>query len=338
MKKINIALAAFGMSGKVFHAPLLSRHKGFFLSKIVERSKEEVKTIYPEVKSVKKFENLLEDKDVEMIVVNTPDDTHYQYASEAIKAGKHVILEKPFVRNVEDGEKLIVLARKYDRILSVFQNRRWDGDFLTVSNLIKNGCLGRLVEFESNYMRFRNFIQPDTWKENLPFGNGIIYNLGSHMIDQALCLFGMPDSLWADVDTLRDDGMIDDYYCIHLLYHRLKITLKASYLVREETPRYILHGTNGSFLKYGIDPQEELLKEGHDPYIPGWGKESESQWGILNTDIDDLHYKGKIETLPGNYAAFYDNIYEAVRNRASLFVKPEESLNTIRIINECMGK
>jgi predicted dehydrogenase len=336
MKKINVALSSFGMSGKVFHAPFLSRHPGFHLSKIVERSRNEVKFIYPEVESVRSFNDLLKDGSVELIVVNVPDEMHYEFVSEALKAGKHVIVEKPFVHKIEEGEKLIELARKKNLILTVFQNRRWDGDFLTVKKLIKSEKLGRLVEFESNYMRYRNYVQPNTWKETVPFGKGIIYNLGSHMIDQALSVFGMPKSVWADIDTLRDEGIIDDYYHIHFSYPRLKVTLKASYLAREETPRYTLHGTQGSFLKYGIDPQEELLKTGCNPYLPDWGKEPESQWGLLNTDIEGIHFKGKVETEAGNYAAFYDNVCEAIRRQAPLAVLPEESLAVIGIIQKCM--
>jgi predicted dehydrogenase len=331
-QKINTALASFGMSGKVFHAPVLSRHPGFELTKIVERSKNELAGIYPHIQSVRSFEDLLADDSIELIIVNTPDFTHYEYTSKALKAGKHVIVEKPFTQSVEDGNALIDSAKKQNRILSVFQNRRWDGDFLTVRKIIENGNLGRLVEFEANYMRFRNYIQADTWKESPELGSSITYNLGSHMIDQALTLFGMPQSVWADIDTLRDGGLIDDYYHIRLIYPSIKVSLKATYLAREETPRYILHGTEGSFLKYGIDPQEELLKKGGNPFEPDWGKEPESLWGILNTRINGLHFRGKIETEAGNYAAYYDNIYDAIRNDAPLSVTPQQSLDAIRVI------
>jgi predicted dehydrogenase len=192
------------------------------------------------------------------------------------------------------------------------------------------------VEFESNYMRYRNFIQPDTWKESVVQGIGLTYNLGSHMIDQALVLFGMPEAVWADVDSMRAGSEIDDYYHVKLIYPEIKVTLKASYLVREEGPRYTLHGTLGSFLKYGLDPQEELLKQGGDPSMPDWGKEPESQWGILNTELNGLHFRGKVETLAGNYAAYYDNIYDVIRNRAELEVTPEQALITLQIIEAAM--
>ena len=336
MNKIQVGLASFGMSGKVFHAPILTCHPGFRVCKIIERSKNEVNQIYPEIASVRSFDELLDDDSIELIVVNTPDHTHFEYARKALDAGKHVVVEKPFTRTVGQGEDLLNLADRKNRVLSVFQNRRWDGDFLTVRKLLENGWLGRLVEFESNYMRYRNYIQPDTWKESLAKGIGLTYNLGSHMIDQAITLFGMPDAVWADIDSMRAGSEIDDYYHIRLIYPEIKVALKASYLVREETPRYTLHGTNGSFLKYGIDPQEEMLKLGGNPSMPDWGKEPESQWGLLNAEINGLHIRGKMETVAGNYAAYYDNIYDVIRNRAELEVTPEQAINVIHLIEAAM--
>ena len=336
MNKIHVGLASYGMSGKVFHAPFLTRHPGFQLTKIVERSKNEVKEIYPDIDSVRSFDELLDDDNIELIVVNTPDLTHFEYAHNALEAGKHVIVEKPFTRTIEQGKTLIRLADRGKRVLSVFQNRRWDGDFLTVCKIVENNCLGRLVEFESNYMRYRNYIQPDTWKESAVQGIGLTYNLGSHMIDQAAALFGMPEAVWADIDSMRTGSEIDDYYHIKLIYPEIKVTLKASYLVREESPRYILHGANGSFLKYGIDPQEELLKQGENPSTPSWGREPENQWGVLNTEINGVHIRGKVETVPGNYAAYYDNIYDVIRHNAKPEVTPEQALNVLRIIEAAM--
>jgi len=336
MNKIRVGLASFGMSGKVFHAPILAHHPNFELSKIVERSKNEVNQIYQDIKSVRSFNELLNDDHIELIVVNTPDHTHFEYVHQALEAGKHVIVEKPFTQTVGQGEKLIKLAGKQNRILSVFQNRRWDGDFLTIRRILENDWLGRLVEFESNYMRYRNYIQPNTWKESAVQGIGLAFNLGSHMIDQAVTLFGMPDAVWADIDSLRTGSEIDDFYHIKLIYPDIKVTLKASYLVREETARYILHGINGSFLKYGIDPQEDMLKLGGNPSMPNWGKEKESQWGLLNTEINGLHIRGKVETVSGNYAAYYDNIFDVIRNHAELEVLPEQALNVIHLIEAAM--
>jgi predicted dehydrogenase len=339
MNKINVALASFGMSGKVFHAPLLYDHPGYTLSTIVERSKNTAATIYPNVKIVRSFDALLEDGSIELIIVNTPDITHFEYASKALEAGKHVVVEKPFTPTSEEGERLLEIAARRNKVLSVYQNARWNGDFLTVRKIIESGCLGKLVEYESNYTRFRNYIQSGSWKENVGFGKGIVYNLGSHMIDQALQLFGNPCDVWADVDALRPGGVIDDYCHIKLIYPNIKVTLKASYLVREEGARYTLHGVDGSFVKYGVDPQEEMLKKGFNPFNTGeWGKEPESVWGIINTSIDGLHYRGKIETVPGNYLAFYDNIYRVIRHQAKPDVLPEQAIEVIRVIEKIFGK
>ena len=332
MSKISVGIASFGMSGKIFHAPLLANNQGFKVVKIVERNKSEVNDIYPYVESVPNFDDLLNDDRIELVVVNTPDSTHYEYAYKALKADKHVVVEKPFTRTLRQGEELINLADKRNRILSVFQNRRWDGDFLTVKKIVEKELLGRLVEFESNYMRYRNYIQANTWKESAIQGIGLVHNLGSHMIDQAVVLFGMPEAVWADVDKMRSGSEIDDYYHIKLIYPDIKVTLKASYLVREEGPRYILHGVHGSFLKYGLDPQEEMLMKGYNPSMPNWGTEPESQWGLLNTEICGMHYRGRIETLAGNYNAFYNNIYNAIRRRGELEVLPEQAIDVLHII------
>lgn len=332
MDSINVGLASFGMSGMVFHAPFLTTNPGFHLKKILERTPRGSKRIYPEVMVVNLFDDLVNDPDLELIIVNTPDHTHYDLTRKALLAGKHVVVEKPFTISISDGEYLINLAHKKNLLLTVFQNRRWDSDFLTVSRVVNEGLVGRLVEFESHFDRFRNYIQEGTWKEDPDCGTGNIYNLGSHMIDQVLVLFGMPESLYADLGMLRDGSVVHDYYDLHLYYPRFKAILKSSYLVREPGPRYQLHGTLGSFVKYGIDPQEELLKSGEIPVGEEWGRENEEQWGILNSAIHGEPVRKRLETLPGNYHAFYDNLYEAIREGKGLAVKPEEALNVIRII------
>ncbi len=333
MSTIVTGLASFGMSGKIFHAPLLQYHAGFYLKTVVERSKETAQKIYPQINSIKTFEELLNDKEIELVIINTPDNFHASMAAQALEAGKNVIVEKPFTQNINDGEFLINLAKKKNLILSVFQNRRWDGDFLTVKEIINKGMLGRLVEYESHFDRFRNYIQTDSWKEDPDTGTGTLYNLGSHMIDQALVLFGMPKAIQADLNAFRTGGKVDDNYDVRLYYPDIKVTLKGSYLVKEPGPRYILHGTTGSFLKYGIDPQEEDLKAGVSLSNSNWGKDKVENWGILNTEINSLHFKGRIETISGNYLNFYNNIYDVIRKKAILEVKAEDSLNVIKIIN-----
>ena len=329
---IKTGIASYGMSGLVFHAPLLHVHPGFEMTKIVERSPKGSKDRYPYVTTVSSFDQLLEDDEIELVIVNTPDATHYEYASQALEAGKHIIVEKPFTMETGEAENLIALAKEKDKLLSVFQNRRWDSDYLTCKKVIEEKMLGRLVSFESHFDRYRNFIQPDTWKEEPNRGAEIVYNLGAHMIDQAYELFGMPQSISADIGIQRTGGKVDDFYHIVLRYTDVHVTLKSSYLVREEGPRYILHGTLGSFLKWGIDPQEEDLKAGRYPDEPTWGSEPKKLWGKLNSEVNDLHVTGRIETIAGNYLSYYDNIYAVIREGAELIVKPEQSLDLMRLI------
>ncbi len=332
MEKIKAGLASFGMAGKTFHAPLLHTSKCFEIKSIVERNKEDSRERYPYTKLVRSFDELCKDPEIELIVVNSPDYLHFEMCKKALLAGKNVVVEKPFTQTSEQAYELVKIAQEKKLVLSVFQNRRWDGDFLTVKKVIEEELLGKLVEYEAHFDRYRNFILPDTWKEDCGSGAGTLYNLGSHLIDQSLVLFGPPKAISADIRTLRPDGKIDDNFELLLKYDYLKVILKASYLVREPGPKYILHGTEGSFLKWGIDPQEEALKQGQLPVGANWGKEDESQWGLLNTNCKGLHVKGNVETFPGNYHAYYNNIYEAIRYNTSPEVKPDLSALVIRII------
>jgi len=332
MKTINVGLASYGMSGEIFHAPLLHMHKGFNIVKILERTKNKSRDRYPGINIVRSYGEITNDNKIDLIIVNTPDKEHYEMALQAIKSGKHVVVEKPFTLHVHEADKLIAASAETGKLLSVFQNRRWDGDFLTVQKIISEGLLGRLVEYEAHFDRYRNYIRHESWKEDAGSGTGTIYNLGSHLIDQALVLFGLPESVFGDLRTFRNGGGIDDVITILLKYPEIKVTLKASYLVREPGPRYSLHGTHGSFLKWGIDPQEDALKCGEWPSGPDWGKEKEENWGILNTEINGLHYNGMIETLPGNYLAYYDDIYEAIINTRKPAVTAEQGRDVIRVI------
>lgn len=330
MRRIGVGLASYGMSGEVFHAPLLSVNPGFEIISILERTKSLSRERYPEVKIIRHYHEMLNDDSVELVVVNTPDRLHYEMARQALEAGKHVILEKPFTLDSREGEKLIGIANERERLLSVFQNRRWDGDFLTVREILDKGLLGRLVEYEAHFDRYRNFIQQNTWKEEPESGTGTIFNLGSHLIDQALVLFGKPEYINADIRVQRTSGKVDDAFTLWLGYRDVKVTIKASYLVREPGPRYLLHGTEGSFLKHGIDPQEEALKKGELPGGPDWGEESLEEWGRLNTAIGE--HNGPYRTLPGNYPAYYQNIHETLTGKAKLAVTANEANLVIRVI------
>ncbi|MEQ9439217.1 MAG: Gfo/Idh/MocA family oxidoreductase [Cyclobacteriaceae bacterium] len=331
--RINVGLAAYGLSGRVFHAPLLTAHSGFHLHSIVQRSRNDAKGNYPAVTVLRSFNDLLADDKIELVVVNTPEHTHFELAQQALEAKKHVIVEKAFTPTIQEAQALINLARKQERMLSVFQNSRWHGDFLTIKKILENQLLGKVVEYEAHYDRYRNFVQPGSWKEE-PFpGTGVLYNLGSHMIDQALVLFGWPHAVMADLRVQRPGGKVYDNFEVVLHYDHLKVTLKSSYLVREPGPRYVLHGTDGTFMKFGADAQESLLKARQSPLDEDWGSEPSELWGTLNSQVHGLHVEGKVETIPGSYLGFYDNIYAAIREKAALQVTPEQAMQTIAIID-----
>ncbi len=329
---ITTALLSYGMSGEVFHAPLLSAHPGFRIKTILQRKSESSKQHYPGVHVVRNLDDILGDPQIELVIVNTPNETHFDYAAKALEAGKHVVVEKPFTNTTLEAQELIALAKKKNRMLSVFQSRRWDGAFMTLKNIIASGALGKIVEYEAHYDRFRNYVAANTWKEEPGPGCGILYNLGSHMLDQVLVLFGKPEWVTATIGIQRPGGKVPDYYDLRLECDGLNVIVKSSYLVREPGPFYVVHGVNGSFVKYGIDPQEEALKLHQVPGTAGWGTEPEKFWGKLNTEIEGLHYEGKIETLPGNYIGFYQSIYETIREGKELAVKPEQALQVIQLI------
>jgi scyllo-inositol 2-dehydrogenase (NADP+) len=335
MTPINTALLSYGMSGEIFHAPLIAAHAGFRLSKIVQRKTATAQRRYPSVQVVNSIDDVLQDDNIELVVVNTPNETHYDYTVRVLEAGKHVVVEKPFSVTTAEADALIDLASRKHRLLTVFQNRRWDGDFLTLKQVVEQKLVGKIVEFELHYDRFRNYIEANTWKEEAAPGTGILYNLGSHMLDQVLVLFGVPQEVDARIGVQRPGGRVDDFYDIRLQYSGFQVIVKSSYLVRESMPRYILHGTEGSFVKFGIDPQEQALKDGRLPGSAGWGQEQPSLWGSINTAIGGLHVTGTIETAQGNYLSFYNNLFEAIRNDATLAVRAEESREVIRLIEAC---
>jgi scyllo-inositol 2-dehydrogenase (NADP+) len=334
--EIAVGLIGYGMAGRVFHAPVIHSVPDLRLKKIVERHGNHSKEKYPSVEIVRDVAELLRDNEIELIVVATPNSSHFEFARQSLIAGKHVVVDKPFTNSSAEAQELIDLAKAQNRIITVHHNRRWDGDFLTVRKLIDGIVLGRLAEYESHFDRFRSQVRSGAWREEEGEGSGIIFDLGSHLIDQAQVLFGLPGTITADVRVQRDMAKAVDNFELILDYDDLKVTLKATMLAREPGPRFLLYGTEGSYVKYGLDPQEEALKQGHTPLETGWGEEPKDLWGRLNTQFGELHVEGVVETLPGCYQAFYQNVADAIRGRAELAVKPEEARDTIRIIELAM--
>lgn len=329
---IGVGLVGYGMASKVFHAPVIEAVPSLSLKKIVERRGEESRGRHTGAETVREFDEVLADDGVELVVVATPNDSHFDLVSRALSAGKHVVVEKPFTNTSAEAKQLTELARSQNRLVSAHHNRRWDGDFLTVRKILEGGLLGRLVEYESHFDRYRNEPRPGAWRERAGPGSGVLYDLGSHLIDQALVLFGLPNEITADVRTQRKFAKAADSFDVRLGYEGLSVTLKATMLAREPGPRFHLHGTEGSFVKHGLDPQEDALKLGFSPKSEGWGEEHEERWGTINTQACGVHMRGRVETVAGDYAAYYRNVADAIRGRAELIVKPEEAANTIRII------
>ena len=260
--KLSVGLIGYGMAGRTFHAPVIQSVPNLRLKKVVERHTNEARKRYPWVEVVPDATALLQDEEINLVVIATPNISHFDLARQSLKANKHVVVEKPFTTTSGQAQELIDLARQQNKVISVNHNRRWDGDFQTVKKLLEGRLLGRLVEYESHYNRFRNYPRPNAWREEEGAGGGILFDLGSHLIDQAQVLFGVPQMITSDIRVQRDFAKINDSFELILHYDDLKVTLKAGMLVREQSPRFILHGTEGSFVKYGFDPQEEALKRG----------------------------------------------------------------------------
>ncbi len=328
---INVGLVGFGHAGRVFHAPLIHANPNLRLSHLLERHGDEAQKRYPEAKVVRDLESLLRESSVHLIVVATPNTSHLEIAAQALQAGKHVVVDKPFTITSADADELIAISKKVGRVLSVFQNRRWDGDFLTVRQILDQGKTGRLAEFHSHYDRFRPGVRPGAWREQSGPGSGVLFDLGSHLIDQAVVLFGNPTGIYADLRMQRDGAAAIDNFEMQLQYPNLKVTLHAGSLVCEPSPRFLLYGTKGSYRKFGLDPQEEALKQGGIPGGHGWGEESEDAWGTLSQCGGELS-RAKYRTLAGNYPAYYTNVYRAITGEEDLAVKPEQSRNVIQLI------
>jgi predicted dehydrogenase len=336
MRVIKTALLSFGLSGKVFHAPFIATHPGFQLLGAWERSKRVITSEYPETKSYGSLEEVLGDEEVDLVVVNSPTSTHADFASKALKAGKHVIVEKAFTSNTEEALALSRMAAKTGLKLSVFHNRRWDSDFKTVRKVMDDGLLGDIVEAQIAYERFNPILSPKAHRETPGPGAGNLMDLGPHCVDQALTLFGMPEAIFADVRACRPGSQVDDYFDILLYYGKLRVRLKSSYLVREIGPGFILHGTKGTFLKRRSDVQETQLKQGMKPDAADFGIEPPSLYGLLHTEVDGSVKRETIQSLPGNYGGYYDAMHAALQKNAPVPVTPEEATSVMRILDTAL--
>ncbi len=334
MKCIRVGLIGFGFAGRVFHANVLDAVEGLELAAIVQRSGSTAAAAFPHAKIVPSVEALLEDASIQLVVVATPNTTHLPIARQCLLAGRHVVVDKPFALTSGEAVELIELARERHRLLSVYQNRRWDGDFLTVRTLLDGDQLGRLVKFESHYDRYRLAPRLHAWREDGSPGGGVLLDLGSHLVDQALVLFGVPQSIWANVRVERDGARSDDAFDLNFHYpgSGLNVWLSATCLARAPGARFTLNGTLGTFRKFGIDPQEAHLLAGDVFSSKPWGIESPEHWGTLTLDEGGDPVSTRIPTQPGDYRGYYINVRDAVHGNAALEVTPLQAWRTIRTL------
>ncbi len=328
---LNVGIVGFGLSGQVFHAPFIDVNPHFNLHTIVTTG-----TIagekYPYIKTTPSFDELLANPEIDLVIICSPNSLHFSHASTALQAGKHVIVEKPFTVNSAEAQSLIEISNKSGKYVFPFHNRRWDSDLLTLKNILGQGLLGKVVDYESRFDRFTPVISRAFWKYQQKEGGGTLFDLGIHLIDQAVSLFGAPEGVFCRLFNQREGSVTDDSFDLKLIYPGLNVTIKGSIFVKEPGPRFQVHGTMGSFVKYGIDSQEAQLRLGKKPGTRGYGIEPARQRGILNTVLPGKEFRGKIKTLPGNYMEFFNNVYSVINNNAEMVVKPQDALLNIRII------
>lgn len=342
--EIGVAVVGFGLGGRVFHAPFVSAVPGLKLEAIVQRKGDEAAKAYPETRILRSFEEALSDAAVQLVVVSTPNETHFALAKKALEAGKHVVIDKPFAATSAEARELVELARKKALKVVPFHNRRWDGDFLTVKRLLAEGAVGRLVTFESHFDRFRPIPREATWKESEDPANGMLFDIGPHLVDQCMALFGVPDAITASVRKDRDETAIEDAFDITLHFtvkgHALLAHCRAGMLACDASPRFLLHGTRGSFKKYGLDPQEPALVSGAKvPQLGSgdtWLEEDVSAWGTLTVapvpaDPGTL-VRHEVITERGDYRGFYANVRDAIQGVAEQEVKAEDGYRVVRLL------
>jgi len=323
-----VGLIGYGLAGSVFHAPLIRSVPGLKLTKIVTSRHDQVAKDLPEVTALAAVEDLFSDPVIDLVVIASPSAHHYEHARAALLAGKHVVVDKPLATTSRNASELIELAAARNRVLSVFQNRRWDNDFLTVEHAIEQGWLGKVFHYEAHFDRFRPQIKTG-WREVPGPGAGILYDLGAHLIDQSLHLFGMPRAVTADIIAQRAGAKVDDYFHLVLDYSPLRVILHAATLVIQPGPRFTVHGDSGSFLKYGIDGQEDALKHGQRPGDPDWGADSPKQYGELTPAGGAPR---KIETLRGGYERYYQALAACLETDAPPPVDPRDSRDVLLVI------
>jgi predicted dehydrogenase len=330
---INVGLIGFGVAGRVFHAPVISAVPGLRLAAILQRSQRDAATLYPAARVVPTLDELLAVDEIRLIVIATSNTSHFDLARQCLMAGRDVVVDKPFTTSVREAEELVRIAREHRRLLTVFHNARWHGDFQTIRKLIGAGTLGRLVLYQAHFDRYRPELRPGAWRERDEPGSGVFFDLGPHLIDQAMLLFGTPEALTATIRIERDGAVVDDAFYVALHYGSLRVELRATMLAATAPGlAFAVHGVTGSYIKYGRDVQEEALRRGEVPTGDGWGSEPEGKWGSLFTEKNGKVAAEPLPTETGDYRHYYENVRDAILGRAAIDVTPEQALNVMRAL------
>lgn len=334
---INAGIASYGMSGKLFHAPFLEAHPHYNLAAILERHKEESRVKYPNSKLYRSFEELIADKSIQLVVINTPVQTHFEYAKAALNAGKNIVVEKPFTVTASEAQELDDIAKGKKLFLSVYQNRRYDGDFRAIKDVIQENILGTLKEAELRYDRYRTGHSGKDHKEGDKPGAGNLHDLGAHLIDQAIQLFGFPEAVFADVFAMRDNMVANDYFEVLLYYPRpFRVRIKGTVFARESGYAYTIQGENGTFLQQRSDLQEARLQADEIPSLETWIPTPQGFDGILHTIINGEPVRKETRSEMGNYMDYYEEVYQALVNGAPNPVPASDAVLTMRIIDAAL--
>lgn len=338
-KPLNVAIVGYGLAGATFHAPLIKSTSGLIVAAIVARSPEKqalAQKDFPDAEIISDFDSLLKNANqVDLIVIATPNKDHAPQAKAALERGIATVIDKPIATNSKECEDLIETSKNKKALLSVFQNRRWDNDFLTIKDLLAQNKLGTILRFESRFERYRPTPRAGAWRETISNeeGGGILFDLGSHLIDQATHLFGQPDGIYAEVDIRRAGVNSDDDSFVALSFPSgVRAHLWMSAMSASQGHRFRVLGSEGAYEKYGLDPQEDALRSGKTPLDKGWGSEPDTKWGTITQYIDGFQKQEKLKSQEGCYQNFYEQMKNAVRGEAAVPVDPSEALSTLKII------
>jgi predicted dehydrogenase len=326
---VHVALVGYGFAGKTFHAPLVSAVEGFELTHIVSSDPAKVHRDWPSVTVLSRIVDVCSDPSIGLVVIATPNTTHYDLARKALAADKHVVVDKPFTLTVADAAELLCQAAEAKRVLSVFQDRRWDGDFLGLRSLLKDGPLGVVTHFESHYDRYRPKVL-QRWREMPGPGSGIWFDLGPHLVDQAFELFGSPDAIFADLTAQKRGGSTVDYFHVLMRYGTRRVILHGESFVSADLPRFVVHGTLGSYVKFGMDTQEDALKRGEEPGGQGWGADPHA--GMLYTWENGQLQTTPVPTTPGNYKGYYETVRDAITKGTPNPTTPQDILGVMTVL------